>query len=54
MHEGVRYPCDKCEHTATAASDLKKHIEIKHDGVRYPCHECEFVFNLSTEFKNTY
>ena len=35
-HEGVRYPCDKCEHAANTSSDLKIHVKRKHDGVRYP------------------
>ena len=42
-HEGVRYPCNKCEYAATTASSLKIHIEIKHEGVRYPCNKCEYA-----------
>ena len=26
--EGLKYPCDKCEYSATTASSLKKHIEL--------------------------
>ena len=42
-HEGVRYPCDKCDYAATLASNLKRHIENKHKWVRYPCDQCEYV-----------
>ena len=40
-HDGVRYPCDKCEYSATTLSDLKRHKKSKHDRVRYPCDQCE-------------
>ena len=36
-HEGVRYPCVKCEYSATQPIHLEQHIESKHEGVRYPC-----------------
>ena len=37
------YLCFQCEHAATTARHLKRHIESKHEGVRYPCPECEYV-----------
>ena len=30
MHEGVRYPCDECDYTATGFHNLKRHIRSKH------------------------
>ena len=39
----MKYPWDKCEYVATAASSLNQHIESKHEGVRYPCSECEYA-----------
>ena len=42
MHEGLRFPCDKCEYTASCNGNLRKHIESKHEGVRYPCDKCEY------------
>ena len=42
-HEGMRYPCDKCEYAATTASNLRKHIESKHAEVRYFCNKCEYA-----------
>ena len=30
MHEGVRYPCDQCEFTATRLGYLKKHKRSQH------------------------
>ena len=29
-HEGVRYPCSKCEYAATTTHSLKRHVKIKH------------------------
>ena len=36
-HTGVKYPCDKCEFSATTEYSLKKHSESKHETVRYFC-----------------
>ena len=41
-HEGIRYPCDQCEYSATQVGTLKKHKEAKHEGIRYPCDQCEY------------
>ena len=30
-HEGVRYPCSKCDFVATQASSLKIHVKNKHE-----------------------
>ena len=30
IHEGVRYPCDQCDHKATVKGNLKKHRMAKH------------------------
>jgi len=54
IHEGVRYPCSKCEFAATTAGvlkthveskhgDLKIHVESKHKRLRYSCPECEYL-----------
>ena len=32
--EGIRYPCDQCEHAATRMSDLKRHIRRKHTNIK--------------------
>ena len=32
IHEGVRYPCDKCPYKATTISSLKRHGESIHEG----------------------
>ena len=29
-HEGIRYPCDQCEYTATQNGNLKSHKKEKH------------------------
>ena len=47
----MRYPCVKCEHAATTASDLKKHIESKHEGVRYLCDKCEYAATTESSVK---
>jgi len=47
----VRYPCPQCEHAATTASALKKHVEYKHEGVRYPCPNCEYAATKAGNLK---
>ena len=42
-HEGIRYPCDQCEYSATQISNLKIHKKTKHGGIRYPCDQCDLV-----------
>jgi len=44
IHEGIKYPCDFCEHKGSTKSNLKKHLMIKHSENRemYPCHQCDF------------
>ena len=32
-HEGIRYPCDKCEFAATLPDVLKRHKREVHEGV---------------------
>jgi len=52
----VRYPCSQCQHVATTANNLKKHVESKHEGVRYPCSHCEHAatnaYNLKKHVKS--
>jgi len=44
IHEGIKYPCDFCEHKGSTKSNLKKHLLIKHSENKdmYPCHQCDF------------
>ena len=42
-HEGIRYPCDKCEYEATKQDQLKRHKQNKHEGFRYPSDQCEYI-----------
>jgi len=44
IHEGIKYPCDFCEHKGSTKSNLKKHLMIKHSENKemYPCHQCDF------------
>ena len=54
----MRYPCDKCEHTATEAGNLNRHFISKHEKVRYPGDKWEYAAtqagNLRKHFeKNT-
>ena len=41
-HEDVRYPCGKCDFTATRKTYLKEHIASLHEGMCYPCSQCEY------------
>ena len=43
QHEGISYPCDKCEYQATIPKDLKRHTQAKHDGVKYVCDKCDYT-----------
>ena len=49
-HERGRYPCLYCEHAATRASDLKRHVESKHE-MRYPCLYCEYAATRASDLK---
>ena len=51
VHEGIRYPCDQCEYSATQKQNLKKHKEIKHEGVLYPCDQCDYIASLEINLK---
>ena len=49
--EGLKYPCYRCEYSATNSSLLKLHIESKHEGVRYTCDKCEYAANTASSLK---
>jgi ribosomal protein S27AE len=42
VHDGVKYPCDKCGFLATHKGYIKKHKESIHKAVRYSCGQCEY------------
>ena len=56
-HEGIRYPCDQCNHVATRNSNLTAHKNAKHSSkfmrtknktfVKYPCDQCDYVGSQS-------
>jgi len=48
----VSYTCSQCEHVATRASDLKRHVESIHEGVRYPCSQSEHVATTASHLKS--
>ena len=37
-----KFPCDRCNFSATRSNDLKRHKESIHEGVRYKCDQCSF------------
>ena len=43
VHEGIKYPCEMCDHKGSTKSNLKKHILVKHTNEKYPCHQCEYL-----------
>ena len=51
-HEGMRHPCDQCEHAATTAGHLKKHIENIHEGVRYLFNQCMYAATSKSNLKS--
>ena len=50
-HEGIRYPCDQCDHAAITLANLKHHKESKHEGIRYPCDQCEYAATKPSDLK---
>ena len=42
VHEGVKYPCNKCEYQATTKGALQRHQKSEHEGVKYSCNQCEY------------
>ena len=50
IHEGVKYPCQFCEHKATNPKGLNSHIQSVHEGRRFKCEisnlECRSRGNL--------
>ena len=51
MHDGVKYPCDKCNYQATEQSSLRKHKKSVHDGVKYSCDKCNYQTGWKQKFK---
>ena len=52
IHEGLRYPCDKCPYKATTISSLKRHGESIHEGVCYSCDHCENEYSFGVTANN--
>ena len=50
-HEGVRYPCNQCEFTATSLSHLNRLKKVKHKGLRYECNQCEYAATSVSHLK---
>ena len=46
MHEGVKFPCDKCNFKATQKANLLTHIKSIHEGVK-------LVYPIKPQPKNT-
>ena len=42
MHEGERYPCEKCDYKARERGSLRQHIKPIHEGERYTCEKCDY------------
>lgn len=41
----LKYPCNKCEYTATAKPSLKRHLDFVHNGFKIKCDECNKLFS---------
>ena len=46
MKEYVRHHCSQCEHAATTAGELKRHV-----GVRNSCSQCDFAETRARNLK---
>ena len=43
IHEGIRWPCDKCDYQARDRESLFKHMRIEHGNhIPYKCDKCDF------------
>ena len=42
VHEGIKYPCNKCEYKASTQSYLNEHINAIHKGKKFYCKHCDF------------
>ena len=54
IHEGVQYPCDRCDFVCNDKGNLKRHLRTMHSGTegpRFQCDLCEFVFNDSSNLQ---
>ena len=41
-HEGITYPCGKCDYRSTTKGHLKTHQQSIHDKIKYPCGSCDY------------
>ena len=44
-HEGVNYPCNRCDYKATSKSNLIRHTQTIHDDKWYPSDKCKKYYN---------
>ena len=51
VHEKVKYPCNLCQHSATAKRDVRRHIESVREKVKYPCNQCEYQASLQSSLR---
>ena len=58
LNDGIKYPCNQCDHQAsskgnlqthiqcdyqaTQQSSLRTHIQSAHTGIKYPCNQCDY------------
>ena len=52
VHEGIRYPCDECEHVATRSTHLKAHKNNKHRRKKHFCDQCDYEANWPSQVEN--
>jgi len=43
IHQGVKFPCDRCDRKFSSADALRVHI-YQHEGKTFPCAVCDTVF----------
>ena len=52
IHEGVRYPCSKCDYIATLVGALKTYVKNTHERVRYHYSQCDYAATQESILKN--
>ena len=42
LNDGIKYPCNQCDHQASSKGNLQRHIQSKHEGIKFPCNQCDY------------
>ena len=55
IHEGIRWPCDKCDKQARDRGALNRHMKEEHghgNHIPYKCNKCDFESKFRPSMNN--